>query len=52
MIATQPTMHRDSMIKKNDFVTALETKINVIIQKMMGGKYPYQLYFLTDPIES
>ena len=33
MVASQPTVHRDCLIQKNNFIIALESKINLIIQK-------------------
>jgi hypothetical protein len=33
LIATQPTVHRETILQKNGTFTALELKLNMIIQK-------------------
>jgi exocyst complex component 5 len=32
-VSSQPTIHRDLLIKKNELIAVLETKVNVVIQK-------------------
>lgn len=37
LINLQPTIHRESVVKKNEFMSALESKINVILKKIIDG---------------
>lgn len=38
LIATQPAIHREILVKKNDFLLALETKMNVVLHKLVDCK--------------
>jgi hypothetical protein len=38
LISQMPTVHREVILKKNEFLMALESKINAIIQKQIDGK--------------
>ena len=34
-MSSQPTVHRELLIRKNEFVSVLENKVNLIIQKIV-----------------
>jgi hypothetical protein len=39
LISGQPTIHRETVMNKNDFISALESKVNAIVQKQLDGEF-------------